>query len=83
MSTPWVDNPLLDWLLKHLLLEHRAEPDDFEGDDWTYIRGFHDGLHSHRGVTYEHDGYDKAKQAYRDWLQETLTTPATEGGEDA
>lgn len=84
----WADDPMSDWLLKHLLLEHQKEPDDFEGESWQYILGFHDGEHGFIGETYDHAGYHEAREAQRKWLDGSLGVPVrvapkeTPGGDE-
>lgn len=73
-KTPWADNPRIDWLLKHLLLDHGVEPDDFEGDLNEAIQAFHDGVHGFRGATTDHDGYSEARAAEKDWLSASVVS---------
>lgn len=68
----FVENPRLDWLLKHLLLDHRKEPDDFDGRHVMFVEGFHDGLHGMVGDTYDHGGYVEMKKRELDWLTSEL-----------
>lgn len=66
------DDPFLDWLLKHLLVDHlvdhHIDPDDLTSRDSSYVEGFHDGCHKLVDDTSSHDGFQDAWCRHVAWL---------------
>lgn len=81
MSSPR-DDPLLIWLVRHLVTDHRDHPvardiNSFGGPkSFQYLMGVHDAIHECVGagnIYDSHDGYREARERHAAWLTAQMT----------